>query len=150
MASEALHVLRAAQVREPPAGESRWLVQPLWSTGAVGIIGGAPKSCKTWLALELAVAVASGKPCLGRFPVPTAGPALVFAAEDGVCQRSCRFNLSQGHGASGEPFSGGCLNNPDNVAEFSPGVGLWAHQGLSCRRSVRRCPQSRFFLQRRG
>ena len=82
MASEALHVLRAAQVREPPAGESRWLVQPLWSAGAVGIIGGAPKSCKTWLALELAVAVASGKPCLGRFPVPTAGPALVFAAED--------------------------------------------------------------------
>jgi hypothetical protein len=82
VASEALHVLQAAQVTEPQAGESRWLVEPLWSAGAVGIIGGAPKSCKTWLALELAVAVASGRPCLGRFPVPTAGPALVFAAED--------------------------------------------------------------------
>jgi len=82
VAPEALHVLRAAQIIDPQAGDSRWLVEPLWSAGAVGIIGGAPKSCKTWLALELAVAVASGSPCLGRFPVATAGPALVFAAED--------------------------------------------------------------------
>jgi AAA domain len=80
--SQALRVLPVAQVQEPPAGESHWLVESLWSAGAVGIIGGAPKSCKTWLALELAVAVASGRPCLGRFPVPAAGPALIFAAED--------------------------------------------------------------------
>jgi hypothetical protein len=82
MAAEELHVLRAADIREQPADETPWLVDPLWGAGAVGIIGGAPKSCKTWLALELAVAVASGQPCLGRFTVPRPGPALVFAAED--------------------------------------------------------------------
>jgi hypothetical protein len=80
--AEELHVLRAAQVHENPAEEPPWLIEPLWGAGAVGIIGGAPKSCKTWLALEMAVAVASGRPCLGRFPVPRPGPVLLFAAED--------------------------------------------------------------------
>lgn len=82
MVSEEFRVLRAADIREHAADEPRWLVEPLWGAGAVGIIGGAPKSCKTWLALEMAVAVASGRPCLGRFCVPRPGPALVFAAED--------------------------------------------------------------------
>ena len=82
MASEELRVVRAADIREQAADETRWLVEPLWGAGAVGIIGGAPKSCKTWLALEMAVAVASGRPCLGRFRVPSPGPALLFAAED--------------------------------------------------------------------
>jgi hypothetical protein len=91
MASEELHVLRAAEIPERPANEAPWLVEPLWGSGAVGIIGGAPKSCKTWLALELAVAVASGQPCLGRFAVPRPGPALVFAAEDAPHQVKSRL-----------------------------------------------------------
>ena len=82
MAPDELRVVRAAQIRERGADEHRWLIKPLWGAGAVGIIGGAPKSCKTWLALEMAVAVASGQPCLGRFCVPSPGPALLFAAED--------------------------------------------------------------------
>jgi len=82
MAAPELRVIRAAEIRERSGHDSRWLVEPLWSAGAVGVIGGAPKSCKTWLALELAVAVASGRPCLDRFAVPRPGPALVFAAED--------------------------------------------------------------------
>ena len=48
----------------------------------MGVIGGTPKSGKTWLSLDLAVAVASGKPCLGRFAVPEPGPVLVYAAEN--------------------------------------------------------------------
>jgi hypothetical protein len=59
-----------------------WLVEALWSEQAVGVIGGAPKSCKTWLALDLAVSVASGTPALGRFAVPRPGPVLLYAAED--------------------------------------------------------------------
>jgi len=91
MAAEELHVLRAAEVREPADDEAPWLVDPLWGAGAVGIIGGSPKACKTWLALELAVAVASGQPCLGRFAVPRPGPALVFAAEDAPHQIKSRL-----------------------------------------------------------
>jgi hypothetical protein len=29
-------------------------VRSLWSEQAVGFIGGAPKSCKTWLGLDMA------------------------------------------------------------------------------------------------
>ena len=60
----------------------RWLIEDIWGRGAVGIVGGAPKCCKSWLGLDIALSVASGTPCLGRFPVASAGPALVYLAED--------------------------------------------------------------------
>src|ERR1035438_3045848 len=61
--------------------EHRWLITGLWSEQAVGIIGGEPKCCKSFLALDLAVAVAAGVPCLRRFAVPRAGRVLLYAAE---------------------------------------------------------------------
>jgi len=64
--------------------EHRWLVTGLWSEQAVGIVGGEPKCCKSFLALDLAVAVAAGVPCLRRFTVPRAGRVLLFAAEDAL------------------------------------------------------------------
>src|SRR6202162_3970125 len=75
--------------------EHHWLVSGLWSEQAVGIVGGEPKCCKSFLALDLAVAVAAGVPCLRRFAVPRAGRGLLYAAEgalhtarrrlDGIC-----------------------------------------------------------------
>jgi hypothetical protein len=62
--------------------EHRWLVRDIWAEEAVGVIGAEPKSYKTFLALELAVAVASGAPCLRRFTVPRSGRVLLYAAED--------------------------------------------------------------------
>jgi hypothetical protein len=64
--------------------DQRWLVTGLWSEQAVGIIGGEPKCCKSFLALDLAVAVAAGVPCLRRFAVPRAGRVLLYAAEDAL------------------------------------------------------------------
>jgi hypothetical protein len=64
--------------------EQRWLVEGLWGAEAVGIIGGEPKCCKSFLALDLAVAVASATPCLRRFPVTRRGRVLLFAAEDAL------------------------------------------------------------------
>jgi len=66
------------------AEDQRWLVTGLWSEQAVGIIGGEPKCCKSFLALDLAVAVAAGVPCLRRFAVPRAGRVLLYAAEDAL------------------------------------------------------------------
>lgn len=66
------------------APEQRWLVNGLWSSEAVGIVGGEPKCCKSFLALDLAVAVASGTPALRRFPVASAGRVLLYAAEDAL------------------------------------------------------------------
>jgi hypothetical protein len=57
---------------------------------------GEPKCCKSFLALDIAVAVAAGIPCLRRFGVRRAGRVLLFAAAhaldivrrrlDGICQ----------------------------------------------------------------
>ena len=66
------------------AAEQRWLITGLWSEQAVGIIGGEPKCCKSFLALDLGVAVASGTPCLRRFAVPRSGCVLLYAAEDAL------------------------------------------------------------------
>jgi hypothetical protein len=61
------------------AEEQRWLVTSLWSEEAVGIIGGEPKCCKSFLALDLAVGVAAGIPVRGRFSVSRAGRVLLYA-----------------------------------------------------------------------
>ena len=62
--------------------QQRWLVEGLWSEEAVGIIGGEPKCCKSFMALDLATAVASGTPCLRRFAVKRPGRVLLYPAED--------------------------------------------------------------------
>lgn len=66
------------------AEERRWLITGLWSEEAVGIVGGEPKCCKSFLALDMAVAVAAGASCLRRFPVTRAGRVLLYAAEDAL------------------------------------------------------------------
>lgn len=79
----ALPVCRAAELGPRPP-EQRWLVERLWAERAVGIVGGEPKCCKSFLALDLAVAVASGRACLRRYVVREPGPVLLFAAEDAL------------------------------------------------------------------
>lgn len=62
----------------------RWLVTDLWLDDGVGLIGGEPKCFKSFLALDMAVAVASGTACLRQFAVPRAGRVLLYAAEDAL------------------------------------------------------------------
>ena len=78
-----LPVQPAWRLAEAPE-QRRWLVDQLWSEEAVGIIGGEPKCCKSFLALDLAVAVAAGTPCLRRFAVPRPGRVLLYPAEDAL------------------------------------------------------------------
>lgn len=79
-----LPVQRASRIPLDSAGLTSWLVEDLWCDQAVGILGGEPKCCKSFLALDLAVSVASGAPCLRRFPVVHTGPVLIFPAEDAL------------------------------------------------------------------
>jgi hypothetical protein len=90
-AVEPFNVLPVADIPPEALDQPPWLVDQLWAHEAVGIIGGAPKCCKTYLALEIALAVASGRPCLGRFHVPQPGPVLLFAAEDSPLQLRARL-----------------------------------------------------------
>lgn len=59
-----------------------WLADELLIVGGAAILGGPPKSGKSYFALELCVAIASGTPCAARFKVPTPGRVTLFCAED--------------------------------------------------------------------
>ncbi len=73
---------RAPAELEDRPRERQWMVEALWSEQGVGIIGGEPKCGKSFLALDLAVSVAAGVPCLRHFPTATSGTVLLFAAVD--------------------------------------------------------------------
>lgn len=62
----------------------RWLIEELWGDSSVGFLAGSPKCCKSFLGLDMAVSVASGTRCLGRYRVPQRGRVLVYLAEDGL------------------------------------------------------------------
>ncbi len=79
-----LPTVRANELDATPE-DQRWLIESLWMHSAVGLIGGNPKSLKTWVGLEMAVSVASGTACLDRFAVQSPGPALIYLAEDRLC-----------------------------------------------------------------
>ena len=73
---------RAPVELEDRPRQHQWLIDALWGRQAVGIVGGEPKCGKSFLALDLAVAVAAGVPCLRRFVADAPGTVLLFAAED--------------------------------------------------------------------
>jgi hypothetical protein len=86
-----LQIVRAAELAEAQP-DAQWLVREVWGRSSVGIVGGQPKCCKSWFALDLAVSVASNTPCLGHFAVEDPGRAMVYLAEDGLPQQRSRLD----------------------------------------------------------
>src|SRR5271169_6628235 len=78
-----LPVVRVGEITSQKSAQ-RWLVEELWGASSVGVIGGAPKCAKTWLGLDMAVSVATGTACLGKYAVPEPGPVLAYLAEDAL------------------------------------------------------------------
>jgi hypothetical protein len=60
----------------------KFLVKDLFTEGACGFIAGEPKSFKSWIALDLALSIATGGEFLGHFPVVKPGPVLYVQEED--------------------------------------------------------------------
>jgi RecA-family ATPase len=82
-ADHSFPVVRVGDISSEP-NTQRWLVDELWGASSVGVIGGAPKCAKTWLGLDMALSVATGTACLGKYAVPQPGPVLVYLAEDAL------------------------------------------------------------------
>lgn len=59
----------------PPAN---WLVEGIWQEHALGFISGAPKAYKSFLALDLAFAVATGGDFLGRYSTGGVGRSVMY------------------------------------------------------------------------
>ncbi|OIP93703.1 MAG: hypothetical protein AUK55_07980 [Syntrophobacteraceae bacterium CG2_30_61_12] len=79
----ALAVKRAGDLDDSAEQPGR-LIEDLWADQAVGILGGEPKCCKSFLALDMAVSVASGTACRRRFRALRTAPVLLFPAEDSM------------------------------------------------------------------
>ncbi|MDM7996215.1 MAG: AAA family ATPase [Acidobacteriota bacterium] len=94
--ADILPVVQAAALESAPLGRN-WLIENLWLAETVGFLGAPPKHFKTWLALEMAVCVASGSPCLGAFAVPNPGPVLLYAAEDSAATVRQRLESLAAH-----------------------------------------------------
>lgn len=58
------------------------LIKDILAQGKVGFIAGQPKSWKSWIALDMAFAVASGARFLDCFDIVTPGPVLYIQEED--------------------------------------------------------------------
>lgn len=91
-----LPVLRVSEIPEEEA-PCRWLIEGLWGASSVGLVGGAPKCCKSWTALEMSVSVATGTPCFGKYSVPEPGRALLYLAEDSLPAVRERVSSLAGH-----------------------------------------------------
>ena len=82
--------------REYP--QTPWLVDGLITRGGIATLGAEPKSGKTWLAVEIAVAVASGQPVCGKYSARKGRVAYFFAEDLAVQVRNRIRALAAGHG----------------------------------------------------
>ncbi|MGE3408723.1 MAG: AAA family ATPase [Pirellulales bacterium] len=72
--------LNAVELLNTEFPEPKWAVDGIFSEGA-NLLVGRPKSGKSWLALNIAIAVSHGGIALGSIPVE-AGPVLCLSLED--------------------------------------------------------------------
>ena len=74
-------LLDAADLMSAPREATPWLIRNLVTRDSVVVIGAAPKACKTWIATEMALAIAVGGMAFGQFRAE-AGTVAYFYAED--------------------------------------------------------------------
>jgi hypothetical protein len=90
--SEEPYATTPAALLEDAEPSRLWLIEHLWQRSGTGIIGGPPKSAKTWLALDIALSVASATPALDTFDVHCPGGVVYVSAEGGEGYLKQRLN----------------------------------------------------------
>ena len=111
-------------------GPTPWLVDGLCTEQAVMVIGGEPKTAKTWAAIEIAIAVATDTPAFGEFKIrnETQRGAFLFLCEDGprsVQRRVRSMIMGRGPVLSGwgkrlmvKALGSMTIDNPDALARY--------------------------------
>lgn len=107
----------------------RWLIDGIWTRGGCGFISGAPKSYKSWLALDLAVAVATGAPMLGMHRVAAPGPVLYLQEEDSLATAVDRLDQIV-DGRAPEHHWGGPLDGRTWLPPRPLPIDIQAHTGI--------------------
>jgi DNA-binding HxlR family transcriptional regulator len=91
-----LHTLSLSELLTLPVPQSSWLVDSLLPQGGVMGLAGEPGTAKTWLVLDLAQAVATGRPFLDRFATQQ-GPVLLIDEENGESRLQRRLARLTNH-----------------------------------------------------
>lgn len=88
-----------------PEPAIEWLIDSIWVDKSRGLIAGNPGVGKTWLALEMLISVASGLPCLGKYPVRKS-PVLLLEEESSILNLSRRAHvMARGRGLKDSDLS---------------------------------------------
>lgn len=83
-------IARLCDLQQEQLPETKWAIDPILPEG-VTILGGKPKLGKSWLALALMAAIASGGAALGQYPVER-GEVLYISLEDNKKRLQKRTN----------------------------------------------------------
>jgi len=82
VAGEDYAISNSELLQQFPKLPMRWQAQDWLPLETVAFIIAAPGSFKSWMTLDLAVSVATGKPFLGKHEIHRPGPVLMFQKED--------------------------------------------------------------------
>lgn len=88
ISEDEIHIIGINDVQEGEHGEE-WLIEGLWEYDSVGLIVAPPKSYKSTLITNMAVAVASGQPFSGRKVVQ--GGVLILQGENSLIAEKSRM-----------------------------------------------------------
>lgn len=111
-------VLSYADIMGSAIREPEWAIEGWWTMGSHGILAGLPKSFKSLVATDMAVALASETPFLGEFTVnPRAvGPVLIVQQENSLALvRDRLLKISHSRG-----LQTGTASIQSDAIEFQP------------------------------
>jgi hypothetical protein len=114
---------------QPPT----WLIEGIATEGSVGFIAGAPKSFKSWVALDMALSVATGALFLDYFRVIKPGRVLYIQEEDSpVTVKSRSKKIWRGKTVDKLKLEkDGIYWEPGNPDEFDPNVDIYCMEGFT-------------------
>src|SRR5690606_11053126 len=82
------YIISVSDLLNEPDEPERWLVDNFWRDQTIGLVVCPPKTMKSFLAIEMAVAIASGTPMFGMFQV--AEPQTVVYVQEESARRYVR------------------------------------------------------------
>lgn len=83
----------ASDILSAPEPVLEWLIESVWVNQSCGLIAGIPGVGKTWIALDMLFAVATGSLCLGKYRVMHSAPVLLVEEEGTFFGLSRRLHM---------------------------------------------------------
>lgn len=111
----------------------KWLIDGIATEGSVGFIAGAPKSFKSWTALDMALSVATGSLFLDYFRVLKPGRVLYIQEEDSaITVKSRTKKIWKGKSTDKMVLEKGEVYwVPGSDEEFDPNIDIYLMEGFT-------------------